>query len=389
MFLETAASTSAPDFWNALVALLTVAAVYLTAWGWGVMVADAWRRRHMPGLAVLLGLGAAALVLSLRGTLPYPLRPLAFLPVAAVPAALYYALVPLRTDDWKWRKLRREDSRQAMLHLILVTGGLMFALPFFWMVMTSLKPDDSIFRDPTSLPRVWMWINYPKTFAFLENAIGHFRTTFGMLFALNTLQVTALSMAGIIASSTMVAYSFGRLRWPGRDILFSVLLGTMMLPGAVTMIPRFLIFKQLGWVDTLLPLWVPAWFATSGFDVFLLRQFFMTLPSDLEDAAKLDGCGYFTIYWRIMLPLIKPAIAAVAIFTFLATWNDFMGPLIYVYSPWNMTGSYALRLFQSANGSDWAMLLAASSLWTLPVVLLFFFAQRAFIEGITLTGMKN
>jgi multiple sugar transport system permease protein len=187
----------------------------------------------------------------------------------------------------------------------------------------------------------------------------------------------------------MVAYSFGRLRWPGREILFNVLLGTMMLPGAVTMIPRFLIFKQLGWVDTLLPLWVPAWFATSGFDVFLLRQFFMTLPSDLEDAAKLDGCGYFTIYWRIMLPLIKPAIAAVAIFTFLATWNDFMGPLIYVYSPWNMTGSYALRLFQAAGGGEWALLLAASSLWTLPVVLLFFFAQRAFIEGITLTGMKN
>jgi multiple sugar transport system permease protein len=185
-----------------------------------------------------------------------------------------------------------------------------------------------------------------------------------------------------------VAYAFARLRWPGRDILFLVLLGTMMLPGAVTMIPRFIIFKELGWVDTLLPLWVPSLFA-NAFDVFLLRQSLLTLPADLEDAAKIDGCGYFTIYWRIMLPLVKPAIAAIAIMHFLGTWNDFMGPLIYISSPDRMTGSYALRLFQSANSGEWALLLAAATLWTLPVVVLFFFAQRAFIEGIALTGMKN
>ncbi len=372
-----------------LLPLLIVIAAYATAWGWGVMVADAWRRRHWGGLVSLLGPGCAAVVLSLSGPLAFPLRPGAYLALAAVPAAAYYFLIPHQQDDWKWQKLRRQDARRTGILLVLITGAALFSLPYFMMVVTSLKPDDSIFKDPVGLPRVWVWENYPRMFQFLENAIGHVRTGYGSLFVLNTLQVTTLVIAGVVVSSTLVAYSFARLRWPGRDILFGAVLATMMLPTAVTMIPRFLIFKHLGWVDTLLPLWVPAWFASSGFNVFLLRQFFMTIPPDLEDAAKIDGCGYLTIYWRIMLPLIKPAIAAVAIMEFLNTWNDFMGPLIYIFSPWNMTGSYALRLFQSDNTGNWALLLAACSLWTVPVMLLFFFAQRAFIEGITLTGMKN
>jgi multiple sugar transport system permease protein len=291
-------------------------------------------------------------------------------------------------DDWKWQKIRKADSRQIRLHLALITGAVLFAMPYVWMVATSLKPDDAIFKNPTALPERWMWSNYPRAFFFLEQAIGHIRTYYGGLFVVNTLQVTTLSMAGSLLTSSMAAYAFGRLRWPGRDVLFVVLLGTMMLPAAVTMIPRFLIFKQLGWIDTLMPLWVPSFFA-AAFDTFLLRQFMLTIPADLEDAAKIDGCSYWTIYWRVMLPLIKPAIAALAIMQFLATWNDFMGPLIYISSPEKMTGSYALRLFQNANSGEWALLLAASTLWTIPVILLFFFAQRAFIEGIALTGMKN
>lgn len=365
-----------------------IAGCYGTTWAWAVMVADAWRRRHMGGLGVLLLAGAATLLLSFYGPLAFPTRPLVYLALTAAAAGGYYTLIPLRRDDWKWRKLRAHDRQQVVLHLVLVSGCVLFALPYAWMVLTSLKPDDSIFKNPTSLPTQWMWSNYPRTFQFLEVALGRISTGFGSLFVLNTLQVTVLSLASMLLSSSMVAYSFSRLRWPGRDVLFMVLLGTMMLPAAVTMIPRFLIFQKLGWVDTLQPLWVPSLFA-SAFDVFLMRQFMLSLPNELEEAAKIDGCSYFTIYWRIMLPLLKPAIAALAILHFLGSWNDFMGPLIYISSPEKMTGSYALQLFQSANSGEWALLLAAATLWTLPVVLLFFFAQRAFIQGIALTGMKN
>jgi multiple sugar transport system permease protein len=161
-----------------------------------------------------------------------------------------------------------------------------------------------------------------------------------------------------------------------------------MLPAAVTMIPTFLIYKALGWVDTLRPLWFGGLFG-GAFNVFLLRQFFLTIPNDLEDAAKIDGCGYFTIYWRIMLPLIKPALAALAILHFMGSWNDFMGPLIYISSPALMTGSYALQLFRSAHTAEWALLTAAATLWTIPVLALFFCTQRYFIQGITLTGIKG
>jgi multiple sugar transport system permease protein len=352
------------------------------------MTADAWRRRHALGLLALLVCGPVTARLALHGPLSYPYRPLAFLPLALLAAGGYFLLVPHAQDDWKWRKLRREDARQAALHLVLITGGAFFALPYAWMVLTSLKPDATVFRDPTGLPTVWMWQNYPRTLQFLELALGRVRTGFGSLFVANTLHITALSIAGVLLSSSLVAFSFARLRWPGRDLLFAVLLGTMMLPDAVLMIPRFLIFKQLGWVDTFLPLWVPSFFG-NAFAVFLLRQFLLGIPTDLEDAAKIDGCGYWTIYWQVMLPLVKPALAALAILYFLGTWNDFMGPLIYLSSPENMTGSYALRLFQNARNSEWTLLLAASTLWTLPVILLFFFAQRAFIQGITLTGMKG
>jgi multiple sugar transport system permease protein len=375
-----------------LISSLTFAVVlvasYATAWAWAVMWVDAWRRRHWMGIAALLLSGAATAALCLGGPLGYPLRPLLYFPVALATAGIYYLLVPNTLDDAKRRRLRRRDARSAALHLVLISGGILFSLPYVWMVMTSLKPDDAIFKNPTAPPDVWMWSNYPRTFQFLEMILGKVRTGFGSLFVLNTLQVCLLSLASMVLSSSLVAFSFARLRWPGRDVLFMVLLGTMMLPTAVTMIPRFIIFRELGWVDTLQPLWMPSLFA-SAFDVFLLRQFMLTIPTELEDAAKIDGCSYFTIYWRVMMPLVKPALAAISILHFLNTWNDFMGPLIYISSPERMTGSYALRLFQSSATGEWALLLAAATLWTLPVIALFFAAQRAFIEGIALTGMKN
>ncbi|MGB9618985.1 MAG: carbohydrate ABC transporter permease, partial [Armatimonadota bacterium] len=163
---------------------------------------------------------------------------------------------------------------------------------------------------------------------------------------------------------------------------------TMMIPGAVTMLPVFLIYRALGWIDTLRPLWFGAFFG-SGFNIFLLRQFFLTIPTDLEDAAKIDGCSYFRIYWNIMLPLIKPALAALTIFAFMGSWNNFMGPLIYISSPEKMTLAYALQLFQGAHGGEPAMMMAAATLVMLPVLAVFFFTQRYMIQGVTLTGLKG
>ncbi|HOM80994.1 MAG TPA: ABC transporter permease subunit [Armatimonadota bacterium] len=202
----------------------------------------------------------------------------------------------------------------------------------------------------------------------------------------NSVYLVILNILGQVLACSLVAYAFARLRFYGRDVLFALLLATMMLPGQVTMIPVFLIFKSLGWYDTLKPLWVGAWFG-SAFYIFLLRQFFLGIPTDLEDAAKIDGCGFFGLYWRIMLPLVRPALATVAIFTFMSTWNDFMGPLIYIGREELSPLALGLFQFRSEHGGEWGMMMAASTLMTLPVVVIFFLAQRYFIQGVTLTGM--
>jgi multiple sugar transport system permease protein len=226
-----------------------------------------------------------------------------------------------------------------------------------------------------------VWNNYPAALKYLPDD-----SQYGLVNLKNTLVISFLSVLGTILSSSLVAYGFARLRWPGRDILFGLLLATMMLPDAVTMMPRFLIFRSLHWVDTLLPLWAPSFFA-SAFNVFLLRQFFLGIPKELEEAARIDGCGYLRTYWSIMLPMVRPAIAAIAIMTFLGSWKDFLGPLIYISSPEKMPLSYVLQLYNSAHGGEPNLLMAATTLVMLPVVLLFFFTQRYFIEGVTLTGL--
>lgn len=207
-------------------------------------------------------------------------------------------------------------------------------------------------------------------------------------YLINSIYLVFLTVLGHVFSCSLVAYAFARLRWPGRNILFGILLASMMLPGQVTMIPVFLIYKHIGWYNTLKTLWVPS-FLGGAFFIFLLRQFMKTIPAELEEAAKIDGCSYFGIYWRIMLPLLKPALAAVAIFTFMNTWNDFMGPLIYLND--QRLYPLALGLFdlRTEQGAEFGTLMAASTLMTLPVVALFFLAQRFFIQGITLTGMKG
>lgn len=204
----------------------------------------------------------------------------------------------------------------------------------------------------------------------------------------NSVYLVLMNVIGQLLACSMVAYAFARLRWPGRDVLFVVLLATMMLPPQVTMVPVFLVFRTLGWYNTLKPLWIPA-FAGGAFFIFLLRQFMKGIPRELEEAALIDGCGYFGIYGRIIVPLIKPALAAVGIFTFIGSWNDFMGPLIYL----NDQRLYPLALglfdFRAEYGGDFGMLMAASTIMIMPVVIIFFFAQKYFIQGVTLTGMKN
>jgi multiple sugar transport system permease protein len=211
-------------------------------------------------------------------------------------------------------------------------------------------------------------------------------TLTGLVYLRNTLILVILGVVGTITGSSLVAYGFSRLKFPGKEKLFTILLSTMMLPGAVTLLPQFLIFRYLGWIDTLYPLWVPA-FCGSAFNIFLLRQFFSQIPMELEDAAKIDGCNYFNTFLKIMIPQIKPALAVIAIWTFLGAWNNFMGPLIYINSPENMPLSYALQLFKGDRSNEPGLLMAFTSLTCVPVVALFFAAQKYFIEGVTLSGL--
>jgi multiple sugar transport system permease protein len=241
-----------------------------------------------------------------------------------------------------------------------------------------VTPREQLTIIPVVSPR---WQNYSEALAFLPP-----ESHYGLTFLKNTLTITLLSVLGTVLSSSLVAYSFARLQWPGKNTLFVMLLATLMVPGAVTLMPQFLIFRSLGWIDTLLPLWVPAFFG-SAFNIFLLRQFFMSIPGELEDAAKIDGCGPFGIYWRVMLPLVKPALAAIAILATLGAWNNFQGPLIYISSPDKMPLAYALQLYQQDHGGEPGLLMAASTLVVLPIVVLFFFTQRYFIEGASLSGL--
>ncbi len=224
--------------------------------------------------------------------------------------------------------------------------------------------------------------NYTEAIQYLP-----IETANGLVYLKNTLILVIMGVIGTILSCSIVAYSFSRLKFPGKDKMFNILLATMMLPGAVTMLPQFLIYRSLGWVDTLYPLWVPAFFG-SAFNIFLLRQFFSQIPMELEDAAKIDGCSYLKTFWNIMLPQIKPALAVIAVGTFLGAWNNFMGPLIYINSPEHMPISYALQLFKGDRDGDNepGLLMAFTSMTVVPVVAVFFFAQKYFIEGVTLSG---
>jgi len=209
------------------------------------------------------------------------------------------------------------------------------------------------------------------------------------LYTKNTLIVCILGSLGMTFSSALVAYGFARIRWPGRDLIFTLTLASMMIPFAVAMVPLYGVFRTFGWIGTLKPLWVPALFG-GAFNIFLLKQFFMTIPKDLTDAARVDGCSEFGIFFKIMLPLCKPALTVVALFHFMYSWNDFMGPLIYLTDKDTYTLSLGLQVFQSQHGgTEWHLLMAASAMVILPILIMFFFAQKTFIQGVALTGLKE
>lgn len=283
-------------------------------------------------------------------------------------------------------RARRERALHAVLHAALVVAGLTFAVPLFWVLSTSLKPGGQVFTYPIQwIPRQPQWSNYAAAFQIIK--VGG-RSAL-VVFAQNSAIITVTATIGTAVSATLVAYSLSRLRWPGRDFVFSLVLGTMMLPGVVTLIPTFLIFRDLGWIDTFLPLIVPAWLGGGGFSIFLIRQFFMSLPIELDEAARIDGAGSLRILWQILVPLAKPVMAAVAIFAFLRYYDDFMGPLIYLNSNEKFPLSLGVRWFAGRYGDHWELVMAVSALMLMPVVALFFFAQRQFIRGIQLTGLAG
>src|SRR5579862_2870210 len=254
------------------------------------------------------------------------------------------------------------------------------------MLSTSLKPvPETMTNPPRWIPSHLVWQNYPDAINFGKADLGY--SPF-VVYARNTVIVTVLSVFGAVLSNSIVAYSFARLKWPGRDWFFGVTLATMMVPFPVLMVPTFALFKWLGWVGTFRPLWVPTFFA-SAFSIFLLRQFFRTIPMELSEAAKIDGCSEFRIFTDVIVPLARPALMVVALFTFMASWNDFLGPLIYLVDQNTFTLSLGLSAYQTQHGgTPWNLLMAASCLVILPVVVVFFFAQKVFIQGIATSGLK-
>jgi multiple sugar transport system permease protein len=263
---------------------------------------------------------------------------------------------------------------------LLIFCSVIMITPFIWLVSSSFKTQTQIFQYPPQwIPNPFQPENYVKALTYKP---FH-------LYLKNTLIIVLLNVTAVVLTSSFCAYGFARIRFPGRDFWFGIVMATLFLPYAILIVPSFIIFAELGWINTFLPLTVPMFFGGGAFNIFLLRQFFRSIPEELADAARIDGCSEFGIYWRIFMPLAKPALITVGIFTFLNAWNDLLGPVIYLRSPEKFTVAAGLASFTTQTDISWDLQLAASTAMTIPVIILFFFAQRYFIRGIVMTGLKG
>jgi multiple sugar transport system permease protein len=275
----------------------------------------------------------------------------------------------------RWRNI----GRQAVLLLLVSPLAALFLMPWAWMLSAAGKSTDLIWKmPPVWIPPVYHWENFPKAWSM---------GTFGQYY-MNTTFICVLSIVGVVVSSTLAAYAFARISFPFRTPLFFIVLSTMMLPMQVTLIPLYMIFSRLGWVNSLRPLIVPTFFG-DAFSIFLLRQFFLTIPREYDDAALIDGCSRFGVLTRILAPMVRPALVVVAIFTFTWAWNDYMGPLIYLNSPNLFTITLGLTRFMGRTSLEVQYLMAMTAVSTLVPVVIFFFTQRFFIQGIVITGIKG
>ena len=278
------------------------------------------------------------------------------------------------------KRIVRETIRQTLIYITLVVAGTAFMLPFIWSLSSSLKPYGAGIKFPPEfIPSEFVWGNYPQVFRLIPF----------MTFFKNSVIVTGLSVIGELMSASLVAYAFARLRFPGRTTLFSIVLATMMIPYPVTMVPTFVLFNTLKLVNTFAPLVLPPFFGPA-FSIFMLRQFFLTINTELDEAAKVDGASEFLTYWRIVLPLSKPALATVAVFAFMYNWNDFLNPLIYLSDSSTYTLALGVNFLRSfRGGGDLSLQMAASVMFFAPCILLFFVAQRYIVEGVVTTGIKG
>lgn len=277
-------------------------------------------------------------------------------------------------------KKRNQLIAKIIIVILLCVGGVLYLFPFLWMVRTSLME----YAQLNKLPMIW-WPQ-PLMLSNFKEALS--MMNFPVLLR-NTLTITTLGLLGQLISCSLVGFGFARLRFPGREFLFFVLLSTMMLPAMVTEIPRYILFSKLGWVNTFYPLVVPAFFGGSAFFIFLLRQFFRSIPIDLDEAARIDGCSSLRIYSQIIMPLSKPVLTTVVLFSFIWGWNDFWGPLIYLQSTDKKTLALGLSVFQGIYQTEYHYLMAATLVVLMPVIILFILSQRYFVKGIVMSGLKG
>lgn len=265
-------------------------------------------------------------------------------------------------------------------HVVLIMLGLFFLLPFFWMLSTALKSDQQLFvNPPVWIPNPVKWENFERA----VTAIPFFQ------YMGNTCKVAFMDVLGTVLACPLVAYGLSRLEWKGRNVLFFLTISVMMIPHEVTMIPQFIMYSKMGMVGTYMPLYLAAFFGGRPFMIFLLRQFFMNLPRDLEDAARIDGASEFCVYTKVVLPLVVPGILTVGLFRFMNSWNDFLGPLLYLSDEVKYTITIGLQMFTTQYKTEWSLLMASSLLVTIPVVVVYFLVQKRFVEGITFSGIKG